>query len=125
MEHKIENLETQIALIKNDIQNLKEKKSELPDWLKNTAIAIMLAISGQVITTVWWASSVSTKLVSVQEDVNENTKFRMSYPKMHEEVMVTLAEIKTENKHIESMLKEVKGKLRFVDIKQQHKTIGE
>ena len=119
MEEKVKSIETDIALIKSDINNIKNRPQDLPIWLKNSAMFILITMLGQIMTSIWWAASITANLANVTTEVNQNTKFRMGYPAMHEEVMVQLKGIQTDNKHIESMLKEVKTKLRFVDIKSQ------
>lgn len=121
MEEKVKSIETDIALIKSDINNIKNRPQDLPIWLKNSAMFILITMFGQIMTSIWWAASITANLANVTTEVNQNTKFRMEYPAMHEEVMVQLKGIQTDNKHIESMLKEVKIKLRFVDLKQQVK----
>jgi hypothetical protein len=130
VEHRVNSLETDLELLKQDmascqasirqdIDHLKETKSELPQWLKNSAVSIVAVMFLQLGTTVWWAAELTTKQSSMLVEVRQNTAFRMEFPKLHEEVMVTLKEIQVNNKHTQRMLTEIKNKLRFVDIKQQ------
>ena len=124
MKEKVASLETQIALMQRDINTIKTNGPELPTWLKNSAIILLFTMFGQIMTSVWWASSIDTNLQNLQEDVGTNTEFRLSYIEMHNKVMVKLKGLEFDNDHIKSMIKEVKDKLRYVDIKAQHKQLG-
>jgi hypothetical protein len=50
-------------------------------------------------------------------EVQQNTAFRMEFPKLHEEVMVGLKEIQVNLTYQKSMLNEVKDKLRYINKK--------
>ena len=93
MKERVESLETQLALIKADLVSLKTREIELPDWVKNSAGAILLAIFAQTVTTVWWASDLSSRHTVVERQVAKNTTFIEAWPAMHEEVMIELKEI--------------------------------
>ena len=121
MENRINSLETQIALIQKDIKNIRYRDPKLPKWLKNSAIVVLGAMFAQIMTAVWWAATVQNNLNNITKDVTHNTEFRVEYPKMHAEMMISLREIQINDVHTEKMLKEIKDKLRFVDIKTQHK----
>ena len=121
MEKKIQSLETQIALMQSDISTIMNREPKLPQWLKSSALVVLMAMFGQILTSVWWAASITSKLDNISEDVGLNTEFRLEYPKMHEETMVSLKEIQVKTEHTESMLHEIKNKLRFIDLKSQVK----
>lgn len=123
MKEKVASLETEIALMRADINTIKQREPELPKWLRNSAIIVLGGMFTQIMSTVWWAASMTTNLENIKVDVSENTKFRIEYPQMHAETMISLKEIQTELKHQKSMLHEVKDKLRYVNIKTQHKEI--
>ena len=121
MEKKIQSLETQIAIMQSDINTIMNSEPKLPQWLKSSALVVLMAMFGQILTSVWWAASITSKLDNISEDVGLNTEFRLEYPKMHEETMVSLKEIQVKTEHTESMLHEIKNKLRFIDLKSQVK----
>jgi len=64
MKERVESLETQLALIKADLESLKGREMVLPEWLKNASGGIIIAIFAQTITTVWWASDLSSRHTS-------------------------------------------------------------
>jgi hypothetical protein len=68
----------------------------------------------QLGSTIWWASELTTKQQIMLNEVHQNTAFRMEFPKLHEEVMITLKEIQTNNVHTQRMLSEIKDKLKDV-----------
>lgn len=125
MEQKVASLETQIALMRSDIDTIKNKQPELPNWLKNSALVMLMAMVGQIMTSVWWASSITTSVANLQDEVQLNTEFRNEFPKLHEEVMVKLERIEVQNESTQEKLKDIRSKLKFVDIKQQHIKITE
>lgn len=120
MKEKVASLETQIALMQSDIELIKNKEPELPNWLKNSAIIMLIAMVSQIMTSVWWASSITTSMANLQDEVHLNTDFRNEFPKLHGEIMVKLERIEVQNESTQEKLKDIKSKLKFVDIKQQH-----
>ncbi len=110
MKERVESLETQLALIKADLVALKTREVELPEWVKNSAGAILLAIFAQTVTTVWWASDLSSRHTVVEKQVAKNTTFIESWPAMHEEVMIELKEIQVEGRNMKDMLHEIRSR---------------
>jgi D-mannonate dehydratase len=129
METRVNSLETDLELLKKDmsacqasirqdINHLRETRSELPSWLKNSAVGIILAIFAQTVSTVWWASELSAKQNNMQSQVEKNTAFIDSWPSMHNEVMVGLAEIKAESRHMKEMLRNLQKENNAIKAKQ-------
>jgi D-mannonate dehydratase len=110
MKERVESLETQLALIKADLVALKTREVELPEWVKNSAGAILLAIFAQTVTTVWWASDLSSRHTVVEKQVDKNTTFIESWPAMHEEVMLSLKEIQIDSRNMKDMLQEIRSR---------------
>jgi len=110
MKERVESLETQLALIKADLDSLKSRELVLPEWIRNASGGIIIAIFAQTITTVWWASDLNSRHSVVEKQVDKNTVFIESWPAMHNEVMVGLKEIQVENKNMKEMLLEIRGK---------------
>lgn len=120
MEHKdIAALETELEVLKRDMiscQNglhkdldiLKNQRAEVPNWVKSSSAAIILAIFTQTIASVWWASAVSTNVENLQRDVSLNTEFRMEFPKMHEDVMLELGKLSAQNSHLTEKINTIK-----------------
>ena len=121
MKEKVASLETEIALIRNDIRTIYKREPQLPTWLKNSATIVLAAMFTQIMTSVWWAATMTTNLDNMKADVSKNTEFRLEYPKMHAETMIELRGLKKDSEHTRGMVKEIKEKLRFVDIKSQVK----
>ena len=111
MEKRVVSLETQIALLQQEINALRSMKVEIPAWIKATALSSLGGIFLQTVVVVWWASSLTTTTEHLKTEISLNTDFRMEFPKLHEEVMVELGTIKVENSHIKEVLDEVKRSL--------------
>lgn len=129
MEGRVQSLETELAVLKRDmsscqkglakeIETLKTREQDLPDWIKNAAGAIILAIFAQTISTVWWASELSAKQSTLTVAVAKNTKFIDNWPSMHNEVMIGLTELKTDSRHMKQMLSELKNENLEIKAKQ-------
>jgi D-mannonate dehydratase len=110
MKERVESLETQLALIKADLESLKGREMVLPEWLKNASGGIIIAIFAQTITTVWWASDLSSRHTIVEKQVDKNTSFIESWPAMHEEVMLGLKEIQIDSRNMKDMLQEIRSR---------------
>jgi hypothetical protein len=124
MENRINSVETDLELLKKDmsacqasirqdILHLRETRSELPNWLKNSAVGIIFAIFTQTVASVWWASQISAGQENMYNDVAENTAFRVGWPEKHQEVMLKLTEISIDNRNIQTMLHDIKRKYAF------------
>ena len=124
MEKRVDTIEVQLALVQQELVALRGSNADLPQWLKNSAMAMLILIFTQTITAVWWASEITANQNTIRQEVSVNTEFRNEYPKTQQDIMVKLTEIQSESKHMKSMLGDVKEKLRFVDIKQQHKEVN-
>jgi hypothetical protein len=131
MENRVNSLETDLEILKRDmsacqsalhkdIELLKSTKAELPSWLKNSAVGMILAIFAQTVSTVWWASELSTKQQNIQVQVTKNTAFIDAWPAMHNEVMIGLAELKKDSDHMTEMLRDLKAE--YADIKSKQFT---
>ena len=124
MENRINSLETELALLKEkmstcqsgllkDIETLRNRKPDLPVWIKTASLAIVISVFGQTVSAVWWASTITARQEAMQYSVNKNTKFVEDWPKLHEEVMVGLQAIKSDNNAIKDAISEVKETLRL------------
>jgi len=119
VENRVNSIETDLEILKRDmtscqaalhkdIEFLKLRDPQLPKWLKNAAGAVVIAIFAQTVSTVWWASEISARQSNMQIQTDKNTAFIEAWPSMHQEVMIGLAEIKAESRHMKEMLNSLK-----------------
>jgi hypothetical protein len=80
-------------------------------------VGIIGALFFQTISSVWWASSITSTQEYMQVQVNKNSIFIAGWPAMHEEVMIGLREIQIENKNMKEMLHEIKQQQRNIESK--------
>jgi hypothetical protein len=129
VENRVNSIETDLEILKRDmtscqaalhkdIEFLKLRDPQLPKWLKNAAGAVVIAIFAQTVSTVWWASELSTRQEAMQIQTDKNTAFIDAWPSMHQEVMVGLAEIKAESRHMKEMLNSLKEENATIKAKQ-------
>ena len=135
MENRVNSIETDLEILKRDmsscqaalhkdIEFLKLRDPQLPKWLKNAAGAVVIAIFAQTVSTVWWASELSTRQESMQIQTDKNTAFIDAWPSMHQEVMVGLAEIKAESRHMKEMLNSLKEENAAIKAMHNHEDMG-
>jgi Tfp pilus assembly protein PilO len=121
MEQRVNSLETDLEILKRDmsacqasihkdISMLKDQKQDLPLWLKSSAVAVVFAIFGQTITSVWWAATITSRQEAIQSKVQENTNLISTVAQTHEQVMLSLKEIQINNKNMKEMLHDIKNK---------------
>ena len=108
MQQRMESLETQLALIKADVESIRNKELQLPDWVRTTAIALLFAVFAQTVTAVWWASNISTKQEVLESRINTNTSFRQGWHEKHSEVMSSLQRLEIKLEQIEKDNREIK-----------------
>jgi ABC-type metal ion transport system substrate-binding protein len=129
VENRVNSIETDLEILKRDmsscqaalhkdIEFLKLRDPQLPKWLKNAAGAVVIAIFAQTVSTVWWASELSARQEVLQIQTDKNTAFIDAWPTMHQEVMVGLAEIKAESRHMKEMLHALKEENATIKAKQ-------
>ncbi len=110
-----------MALVQQELVLLRGSNAKLPSWLRNAAITMLILIFAQTIAAVWWASELTANQNSMRDDISINSAFRAKYPETQQDIMVKLTEMQSESRHMKDMIKEVKDKLRYVDINSQHK----
>jgi len=129
VENRVNSIETDLEILKRDmsscqaalhkdIEFLKSRDPELPKWVRNAAGAIVISIFAQTVSTVWWASELSARQEALQIQTDKNTAFIDAWPSMHQEVMVGLAEIKAESRHMKEMLHALKEENATIKAKQ-------
>jgi hypothetical protein len=135
VENRVNSIETDLEILKRDmtscqaalhkdIEFLKLRDPQLPKWLKNAAGAVVLAIFAQTVSTVWWASELSTRQEAMQIQTDKNTAFIDAWPSMHQEVMVGLAEIKAESRHMKEMLNSLKEENAAIKAMHNHEDMN-
>jgi len=135
VENRVNSIETDLEILKRDmsscqaalhkdIEFLKLRDPQLPKWLKNAAGAVVIAIFAQTVSTVWWASELSTRQESMQIQTDKNTAFIDAWPSMHQEVMIGLAEIKAESRHMKEMLNSLKEENAAIKAMHNHEDMN-
>jgi len=135
VENRVNSIETDLEILKRDmtscqaalhkdIEFLKLRDPQLPKWLKNAAGAVVIAIFAQTVSTVWWASELSTRQEAMQIQTDKNTAFIDAWPSMHQEVMVGLAEIKAESRHMKEMLNSLKEENAAIKAMHNHEDMN-
>jgi len=121
MEDRVISVETQIALLQKDIAELRARSYELPAWFKKSAITVVGMLFLQLSSTIWWAAEITTNIENLKEDVEFNTTFRQESPRIQQQTLIELQNIKADQKYMFEMMKDIKE-----DVKEyKHKVMGD
>ena len=114
MKEKVASLETEIALMRSDINAIQHREPQLPKWLKKSAVIVLGAMFTQIMTSVWWASKITTNMNNLKSEVADNSEFRSAWPVYHQELLVGIKEIQVNLDNQKDMLNKVKNKLLYI-----------
>tara|TARA_B100001079_G_scaffold62095_1_gene52744 strand:- start:136 stop:486 length:351 start_codon:yes stop_codon:yes gene_type:complete len=89
IEKTLSSLETSVKDIRYDIQRVRED-SQKPTWLKTAGVFVCLALFANVVSSVWWASKITSIQQQIIKDVEENTEFIATAMNQRNEIMIEL-----------------------------------
>ena len=93
MDSRINELEKQVFSLQGQTKQLRRTKAELPQWMKNATVVILLGIFGQTVSSTWWASEITSKQKQLVIDVRENSDYRVSAQDKYQEIMIELSKL--------------------------------
>jgi hypothetical protein len=100
IEKQLSSLEASVKGIHYDMQRVRNTKSELPSWLRNSAIAILMAIFMNVIASVWWASGITNTQETLIQAVAVNTEERYEAADKYQAIMIELNKLTVSLSHM-------------------------
>ena len=93
IENKLESMHAALQRQEKELDSWRERSARLPNWIRNSGIALFLAIFGQAMTSVWWASEITNTQANILADVKVNTEYRMQSAERYNDIMIEITKL--------------------------------
>ena len=93
IEHRIERMHIALRRQEKELESWRHRSTRLPNWIRNSGVAIFLAIFMQSMASVWWASEITNNQTNIKNDVKINTEYRVSSTERYNDIMIELTRI--------------------------------
>ena len=93
IEEKLERMHLALKRQEKELESWRHKSTRLPNWIRNSGVALFLAIFLQSMTAVWWASEITNTQANILQDVKVNTEYRMQASERYNEIMIELTKL--------------------------------
>ena len=108
IEKRLERMHLALKRQEKELESWRHRSTRIPNWIRNSGVALFMAIFAQTMAAVWWASSITNTQMNIISDVKTNTEYRISSVERYNDIMVELAKIEVmlEN-HFKHILNEL------------------
>ena len=93
IEKRLERMHLALKRQEKELESWRQRSVRLPNWIRNSGVALLGAIFAQTMAEVWWASSIENTQLNIIDDVKTNTEYRMSSAERYNDIMIELAKI--------------------------------
>ena len=93
IERRLERMHLALKRQEKELESWRHRSTRIPNWIRNSGVALFAAIFAQTMAAVWWASSISNTQLNIVEDVKINTEYRLSSAERYNDIMIELAKI--------------------------------
>ena len=93
IEKRIERMHSALKRQEKEIESWRHRSTRLPNWIRNSGVALFMAIFMQAMASVWWASQITNTQANLIADVQINTDYRIASSERYNEIMIELAKI--------------------------------
>ena len=93
IEKRLERMHLALKRQEKELESWRQRSVRLPNWIRNSGVALLGAIFAQTMAAVWWASSIANTQLNIIDDVKTNTEYRMSSAERYNDIMIELAKI--------------------------------
>jgi len=93
IENKLERMHNALTRQETELDSWRERSVRVPNWIRNSGIALFLAIFGQTMTAVWWASEITNTQANILADVKVNTEYRMQSAERYNDIMIEITKL--------------------------------
>ena len=93
IEKRIERMHLALKRQEKELESWRHRSTRLPNWIRNSGVALFLAIFMQAMASVWWASQITNTQANLIADVQVNTDYRISSSERYNEIMIELTKI--------------------------------
>jgi hypothetical protein len=93
IEKRLERMHLALKRQEKELESWRHRSTRIPNWIRNSGVALFLAIFAQTMAAVWWASSITNTQMNIISDVQTNTDYRISSSERYNEIMIELTKI--------------------------------
>jgi hypothetical protein len=93
IEKKLERMHLALKRQEKELESWRHKSTRLPNWIRNSGVALFVALFAQSMTAVWWASEITNTQANILQDVKVNTDYRMEASQRYNEIMIELTKL--------------------------------
>lgn len=93
IENKLESMHNALQRQEKELDSWRSRSVRVPNWIRNSGIALFLAIFGQTMTAVWWASEITNTQTNILADVKTNTQYRMESSERYNDIMIEITKL--------------------------------
>ena len=93
IEKRLERMHLALKRQEKELESWRHRSTRIPNWIRNSGVALFIAIFAQTMAAVWWASSITNTQINIISDVQANTEYRITSTDRYNEIMIELAKI--------------------------------
>ena len=93
IEKRLERMHLALKRQEKELESWRQRSVRLPNWIRNSGVALLGAIFAQTMAAVWWASSITNTQTNIISDVKTNTEYRLASAERYNEIMIELTKI--------------------------------
>ncbi len=93
IEKRLERMHLALKRQEKELESWRHRSTRIPNWIRNSGVALFIAIFAQTMAAVWWASSITNTQMNIISDVKTNTEYRITSTDRYNEIMIELTKL--------------------------------
>jgi hypothetical protein len=93
IEKRLERMHLALKRQEKELESWRHRSTRLPNWIRNSGVALFMAIFMQAMASVWWASQITNTQANLISDVKTNTEYRIASTERYNEIMIELTKL--------------------------------
>ena len=93
IEKRIERMHLALKRQEKELESWRHRSTRLPNWIRNSGVALFMAIFMQAMASVWWASQITNTQANLISDVEINTEYRITSTERYNDIMIELTKL--------------------------------
>jgi hypothetical protein len=93
IEKRLERMHNALKRQEKELESWRHRSTRIPNWVRNSGVALFMAIFAQTMAAVWWASSITNTQANIIADVKINTEYRITSTERYNEIMIELTKL--------------------------------
>jgi hypothetical protein len=93
IEKRLESMCQTLKRQEAELESWRHRSTRLPNWIRNSGVAIFMAIFVQTMTSVWWASEITNTQKNLENNISMNTDYRIASTEKYQNIMIELSKL--------------------------------